>query len=449
MNPVTEVETNPNATAESESANGGKIQDTNSNKSTAPATQEGATLTFGATAGMPRRFKGNFDFQFVRTMGCTTYDGAEIGECYETASRIEDEKEDSYTEAWRVTAERVEAIARKSLAGGHLVSAREAFLRASSYWREVGFYQSTTDPKCRAGWERQRDCFMQAGKLMDPPFEVVSIPYENGKSLPGYFLKADASNKPRPTLMSLGGADSLGEELYFWGGGAAALRRGYNALLFEIPGQRGAMCSNPGAELFFRPDTEVPLKYVCDWALARADVDAKRLALVGWSLGGYFAPRAAAFEKRIKACIASTTLPNFQNVVLEAIGLPADRPCPRNLESKIDLSTVTSRFLAQGDIRYRMGAGGGTIAEYVDGLSKYNLWGLEEKIKCPYLNIGGVAEGQVAVDGQMFYEKLTCPKAQHIIATKEGGEAHCGVNNESLEHQIMFDWLDDVWTTLT
>ena len=226
--------------------------------------EKGATLMFGATAGMPGRFKGNFDYQFVRAMGCVTYEGAELGECYETASRIEDEKEDSYTEAWRVTAERVEAIARKSLAGGHLVSAREAFLRASSYWREVGFYQITTDPKCRASWERQRDCFTQAGKLMDLPFEVVSIPYENGKSLPGYFLKADASDKPRPTLMSLGGADSFGEELYFWGGGAAALRRGYNALLFEIPGQRGAMYSNPGAELFYpaghRSSTEIRLR---------------------------------------------------------------------------------------------------------------------------------------------------------------------------------------------
>ena len=224
MNPVAEVKTNPNAAPESGSANGGKTLDTNSNKSTAPATQKGTKLTFGATAGMPRRFKGNFDYQFVRTMGCVTYDGAALGECYETASRIEDEKEDSYTEAWRVTAERVEAIARKSLAGGHLVSAREAFLRASSYWREVGFYQSTTDPKCRASWERQRDCFTQAGKLMDLPFEVVSIPYENGKSLPGYFLKADASNKPRPTLMSLGGADSLGGGTLFLGrrrGGAS------------------------------------------------------------------------------------------------------------------------------------------------------------------------------------------------------------------------------------
>jgi hypothetical protein len=73
------------------------------------------------------------------------------------------------------------------------------------------------------------------------------------------------------------------------------------------------------------------------------------------------------------------------------------------------------------------------------------LWGLEDKITCPYFNIGGQGEGQLAVDGQKFYDKLTCPKAQHIIATKEGGEAHCGVNNESLEHQIMFDWLEDVF----
>jgi pimeloyl-ACP methyl ester carboxylesterase len=287
---------------------------------------------------------------------------------------------------------------------------------------------------------------MQAGKLMDLPFEVVNIPYENGRSLPGYFLKADASDEPRPTLMSVGGGDSLAEELYFWGGGAAALRRGYNAVLFEIPGQRGAMYSNPGAELFYRPDTEVPLKYACDWVLGRADVDPKRLALVGWSMGGNFAPRAAAFEKRINACIASTTTPNIQNSILEMLGLPGDRPYPRDLESMLDLSSVGHRFLvAKGDIRYRMGVGGGTIAEFIDVLSKFSLWGLEDKITCPYFNIGGQGEGQLAVDGQKFYEKLTCPKAQHIITTQEGGEAHCGANNQSLEHQIVFDWLDDVF----
>jgi hypothetical protein len=69
---------------------------------------------------------------------------------------------------------------------------------------------------------------------------------------------------------------------------------------------------------------------------------------------------------------------------------------------------------------------------------------LEDKITGPYFNIGGQGEGQLAVVSQSFYDKLTCPKAQRIIATKEGGEAHCGVNDASLSHQIVFDWLDDV-----
>ena len=136
----------------------------------------------------------------------------------------------------------------------------------------------------------------------------------------------------------------------------------------------------------------------------------------------------------------------MQNSILEMLGLPGDQPYPRDLESTLDLSSVGHRFLvAKGDIRYRMGVGGGTIAEFIDVLSKYSLWGLEHKITCPYFNIGGQGEGQLAVDGQKFYDKLTCPKAQHIITTKEGGEAHCGANNQSLEHQIIFDWLDDVF----
>jgi pimeloyl-ACP methyl ester carboxylesterase len=437
-------ETNPNA-AEPAHVNGARTHETSSNTSTAAASDKGAKVVFAATAGMPGRFTGNFDYQFTRTMGCVAYDGAALGECYETASRIEDEKEDSYSEAWRVTAERVEAIGRKSLAGGHLVSAREAFLRASSYWREACFYQSTTDPRCLASWQRQRACFTQAGKLMGVPFQAVAIPYENGTSLPGYFLKAHGSDEPRPTLMIVGGGDSVAEELYFWGGGAAALRRDYNALLFEIPGQRGAIYSNPGASLFYRPDTEVPLKYVCDWVLARADVDPKRLALAGWSMGGYFAPRAAAFEKRIKACIASTTAANMQTTMLEMLGLPGDQPYSRDLESKIDMSTVGTRFVVSGDMRYRLGLGGVTLAECIDAMSNYSLWGLEDKIACPYFNIGGQGEGQMAVDGRKFYDKLTCRKAQHIFATKEGGEAHCAVNNPNLGHQIIFDWLEEIF----
>lgn len=176
-----------------------------------------------------------------------------------------------------------------------------------------------------------------------------------------------------------------------------------------------------------------PRKFLCTFALGSGFSLAKKNAKENRrTLVGNFAPRAAAFEKRIKACIASTTTPNMQNSILEMLGLPGDQPYPRDLESTLDLSSVGHRFLvAKGDIRYRMGVGGGTIAEFIDVLSKYSLWGLEDKITCPYFNIGGQGEGQLAVDGQNFYNKVTCPKAQHIITTKEGGEAHCGANNQS------------------
>jgi hypothetical protein len=87
----------PSPAPQSTSANPGKLQDIDSKKSTAVATLGGTKSFFGVTAGMPGRFKGSFDYQFVQTMGCVAYNGASVGECYETASWIEDENAESYS----------------------------------------------------------------------------------------------------------------------------------------------------------------------------------------------------------------------------------------------------------------------------------------------------------------------------------------------------------------
>jgi hypothetical protein len=125
-------------------------------------------------------------------------------------------------------------------------------------------------------YRRHRSCFGQAAKLFDPQIEPVSIPYENGKTLPGYFMRAAATGGPRPTVMILGGGDTTCEELYYWGGGAAAVRRGYNAFLWEGPGQVGAYALDK--TLTYRPDWEVPTRYAVDYVLSRKDVDPERLA---------------------------------------------------------------------------------------------------------------------------------------------------------------------------
>jgi len=108
---------------------------------------------------------------------------------------------------------------------------------------------------------------------------------------------------PNPTVLLLHGMPGI--ELNY--DIALALREhGWNCLIFEGPGQRGAIHLDPSLTL--RHDWEVPVKAVVDYALTLPEVDADKLALIGYSLGGYLAPRAVAFEHRIKACVASSLL---------------------------------------------------------------------------------------------------------------------------------------------
>jgi pimeloyl-ACP methyl ester carboxylesterase len=406
------------------------------------ATKSGSI--FSATPGMPGVFKSNFDFQLAKAMCAGSYgDGGAVGECFSTAHRIVDGDVESWTVAWSDTAERVERVAYDSLGGGHVVSGREAFLRASMYWRIGGFFLEFDDPRQLKMYVRHRSSFIEAAKLFCPAIEPVGIPYENGKTLPGYFMRADAAGDPRPTVMILGGGDTTCEELYYWGGGSAAVRRGDNAFLWEVPGQVGAYTLD--RELTYRPDSEVPTRYAVDYVLSRKDVDPERLALSGHSMGGYFAPRAAAYEKRITAVVANSLGPELKPVLTAMVNLDPDVHYGEDAEDKLDFSNPMTKFFATA-FKDRCGMGGQSLAAFLDNLGTYSLAGLEEKITCPLLNIAGEAEGSAMVAaGHAFYEKLTCPKAEHLVLSVEGGEAHCTVNNPSLKHQIEFDWLDDVF----
>lgn len=416
-------------------------QSTTTKASTTPTTPTGAI--FGYTPGMPGIFKSNFDYQMVRAMSTGAYgDGGAVGEIYSTVRRIVDGDIESWTVAWKDTAERVERIAHDCLSGNHIVSAREAFLRASTYWKTAQFYLESGAPRQLEMYHRHRSCFMQAAKLFDPQIEPVSIPYENGKTLPGYFMRADKSGEPRPTLMIIGGGDTTCEELYYWGGGAAAVRRGYNAFLWDGPGQVGAYALD--STLTYRPDWEVPTRYAVDYVLSRKDVDPERLALSGHSMGGYFAPRAVAYEKRIKAVIANSLLPELKPILMAMVGIKPNEPYEKNLESKSDLSDPLNKLSMS--VKDRCGFKGKSLAAFFDNLGSYSLVGLENKIKCPFLYISCEGEGPLAMAaGHEFYEKLTCQKTEHVIHFVDGGEIHCAVNNPSLKHQIEFDWLDDVF----
>jgi pimeloyl-ACP methyl ester carboxylesterase len=197
--------------------------------------------------------------------------------------------------------------------------------------------------------------------------------------------------------------------------------------------------------LTYRPDWEVPTRYAVDYVVSRGDVDAGRLAITGHSMGGYFAPRAAAYEKRITAVVANSLTPELKPIIMAMFGLDPDEPYGDDLEDKADLSEPMKQVLVSG-LKDRCGMAGQSLAAFCDNLGTYRLAGLEEHITCPLLNFAGEGEGsQMVSAGHEFYEKLTCPKSERVVLSVEGGEAHCQMNNPSLKHQVEFDWLDEIF----
>lgn len=385
-----------------------------------------------------------FSFQLLRAASYAPFGGAEIGECLATAARIREGDFESWHVEWRRTAERVEALAEQALCGQAPRSAREPFLRASNYYRTAEFFLAPDDPRRLATYEKSRTAFQQAITLMDTPVEQVRIAYEN-HSLPGYFFRVDDSGAPRPTVLALGGFDSTGEELYFFT--AAALRRGYHCLTFEGPGQGEPLRVQ---QIPSRPDYEVPVRAVVDFALQRPEIDPQRLALWGTSMGGYYAPRAAAFEPRIKACIIHGVMYDVWSAMIANKPLLSivGRRFPRLLDM-----TLVGRWLRRADPMLRWSITNGmwvfgarTRRELVATIQRFSLKGVLGNVACPTLILHGEKDHFVP-SRQAFqvYQELNGPKTLRIFNADEGAEEHCQLGNLSLLHQVAFDWLDHVF----
>ncbi len=139
------------------------------------------------------------------------------------------------------------------------------------------------------------ECRRLALPHLNPPGERVEIPYQ-GKSLHGILRKPVGVDRP-PVMVMICGLDSTKEETEAYE--RPFLERGIAILVFDGPGQ-----GEGEYDFAIRADYEVPVKAVVDYLMTRRDLDTGRIGVWGVSLGGYYAPRAAAFETRIKACIA-------------------------------------------------------------------------------------------------------------------------------------------------
>lgn len=387
----------------------------------------------------------HFDNQFMRTLSFAPLGGSTIGECYYVASQIRQGSFEDWVKAWRDMGERVEAAAWTSLKRGNLVSAREAFLRACEYYRAAEFHVFFgDDPKRYQIWRKSREAFIEFGKLSDYAFEPLEIPFE-GQRLPGYFIKPDGSPEKRATIIVFGGGDSSGEESYFYLG-KAALEHGYNVLQIEGPGQRGTVHMNSGS--VFRPDYEVPVKAIIDYVLSRDDVDPERLVIYGLSYGGYIVLRGAVFDKRVKACVANPGWLDMYTFFRK--GLPTFTHT-MSIENAAKILGFSTRFWKLGQFAvdcFKMIYGVDTPLEIFETMQQYDNRGLEDRITCPLLLLVGEGEGNELMSQQreLLTKAQSANKKLHIFKESEGADAHCMTNNLTYHHQVIFDWLTEVFS---
>jgi pimeloyl-ACP methyl ester carboxylesterase len=414
-----------------------------------------------------------FNFEFLRVLGTAPFQGAEVGDCLEAAGQIKHNDPESWYTAWSTLASQAESVGHEALKRGDEVTARWAFLRASNYRRSSEFLlrQSSTDPRLLSAISQSVDNFKSACILLDSPVHLLDIPFEKGLSLPGYLFlptqstKAVATGEKTPVIINTGGFDSTKEELYYFIG-SGARTRSYACLSFDGPGQGIVLRRD---HVYLRGDWEVVISAVLDKLFSLADehpewnLDLNRIALVGASMGGYFALRGAT-DSRIKACISIDGFYDLGDAVRDRV--------PQVVISAIEQRWLSDRILdtllglvASLDFQTKWEFGHNTLVTGISSkaavlremLSNYTLKldngeTLVSQIQCPVLVTGSKEMCYFPLDtgarrlyhelsqgGRSPYTELWIPESQ------SQGSIQAKVAGLGSLHSKVFSWLDSVF----
>jgi len=270
--------------------------------------------------------------------------------------------------------------------------------------------------------------------LFTPELEYIEIPFE-GTVLPGYFRKAALGEDPTKTLIMIGGGETFAEDLFFYIA-PQAVARGYNFMTVDLPGQ-GLL---PLEGQIFRADMNVPMKAVVDYALSRSDVDPERLAVYGISGGGGFVPQAAMHDSRIQAIAMCSA-------VVDAYPLFAAMPTIQATDEEALSWTSFHRNIVKV-IYWRWGLPMDDFSALTEANRGFSFD--PAKVTVPALLIVGEGEYESAETRRQqdrCMDSLPNPMKKLVITpSNEGASNHCIMENRSIVGQVLFDWLDEVFT---
>jgi len=374
-------------------------------------------------------FPGNFVWSNAAlvTKGMAPYGAVAMAEIDEVCERLRDRQQesDAWQEEWCRMGARLEKIGDRAEAAGHRMSAGNAFLRA-------GMYYFTGERFIYPG-ELKRDIGRKAIELQTkgllqryPNIERVEVPFE-GASLPALFMKAPSASARTPTIVVFDGMDNCKEMSVLFNGLEFAAR-GWNTLAIDGPGQGESLRLR---NMYARHDYESAGTAAYDYVASRADVDPAKVVVMGYSFGGYYAGRVAAFEKRYAAGVAFAAL-HWDLAAWQ-------RDIKRRHETD-PTNTAQSQFHFRW-IMGHMDDGDAAIAE----AERFSLREIAAKIEMPFLIVHAEEDKVVPVaSAYKLYEALGS-KRKHlkIFTTEDGSVYHAQADNRQAGVDYIADWIDD------
>jgi pimeloyl-ACP methyl ester carboxylesterase len=366
------------------------------------------------------------------TKGMAPYGAVALGEIDQVCEklRLRQNEPHAWWEEWSALAQRLHARADTLEAAGHRMSAGNYYLRAGMYYFTAERFIQPGPAKCEMG-RIAIECQTKGILRRHPNVERVEVPFEaDGKtqSLPAFFMKALNPAAARvPTIVVFDGMDNCKEMSVLFAGLEFAAR-GWNTLAIDGPGQGESLRMR---ELYARHDYEVAGSAAYDYVARRPDVDPACCFVMGYSFGGYYAARVAAFEKRYRGGIAMSALH------WDLHGWQRDIKRRQDADPK---GTPQSAF----HFRWIMGCADDSEAA-LEKAKGFSLAGVAEKITCPFLIVHAADDSVVPVANalRLFEAIAASDKQLKILTAEDGGHYHAQADNRQVGIDAIADWIEE------
>ena len=374
-------------------------------------------------------FPGNFMWSNATLVcrGMAPYGAVALGEIERVCERLAARgpaDPDAWWQEWCAMAEKNERLADAAAAEGRDATAGRRYLRAGNYYYTGERFVPPGERKL-AIYRQALRCYREGLALRHPEIEPVEVPYE-GQSLPAYFMRSENALGRAPTVVLFDGMDNCKEMSVLFAGLELA-KRGFHTLAIDGPGQGETLRLR---KLHARHDYEAAGTAAYEFVAARRDVDARRVAIMGYSFGGYYAPRIAAFEPRYAACVCLGAL-HWDLHAWQA-------------RIKAQLKDDPKKS-AQSNFQFQWILGLSDSDEALERAKLFSLAGVAERIECPVLIAHGEDDRVVPVDAahKLFAALRTGKKKLRIFTADEGGAEHCQVDDRQHGIDFIADWLSE------